>query len=249
LALSGVLPALLLMALVERLDARRPEPRALLRRVALWGALSTVPAVAVETALGALGPTAGVEHALYAAFVVAALTEETVKALVLYRFVWREPAFDERLDGIVYATRAGLGFAMVENVLYLFDTTSGADFLSVFVMRAVFAVPGHAISAGFMGYWAARRRFDGVGPGLAGGLAVAIALHGAYDASLFLITDSGGSLGLWTLALLLVPFVVLVGGYRRLKAHAAVALRLDDAEQARAAPAPAHPFAAGFALR
>jgi hypothetical protein len=100
-----------------------------------------------------------------------------------------------------------------------------------------------------MGYWAARRRFDGVGPGLAGGLAVAIALHGAYDASLFLITDSGGSLGLWTLALLLVPFVVLVGGYRRLKAHAAVALRLDDAEQARAAPAPAHPFAAGFALR
>jgi protease PrsW len=249
LALSGALPAVALMLVVERLDAKRPEPRGLLRRVALFGGLITLPVGLAEAALALVGPQEGAAHALYTAFVVAALLEEAAKALVLYALVWRHPAFDERLDGIVYATRAGLGFAMVENVLYLWSAPESAEgFAALFVLRAAFAVPGHAIYAGFMGYWAARRRFDGVGPGLAGGLAVAVVLHGAYDASLFLLTDAEGSLGLWTLVLMLVPFAVLVGGYRRLTRHAEEALRLDDEAHARHSGPLAHPRAAGFSL-
>ena len=248
LALSGALPAALLMAVVERLDARRPEPKGLLRQVALWGGLATLPVALVEAGLVLVGPEEGVAHALYTAFVVAALVEEAAKALVMYLLVWRHPAFDERLDGIVYATRAGLGFAMVENILYLWRAPETAPgFVALFVLRAAFAVPGHAIYAGFMGYWAARRRFDGLGPGLLGGLGVAVVLHGAYDASLFLLTDVESGLGMWTLVVMLVPFGVLVGGYRRLHRHAEEALRLDDEAHARQAERP--PFAAGFALR
>jgi RsiW-degrading membrane proteinase PrsW (M82 family) len=252
LALSGAIPALVVMAFIERFDAKRPEPKHALRRVAVLGGLSTLPAIAIEQVLSTLGPIGGAPQALWSAFVVAALTEESMKALVLYRAVWRTPAFDERLDGIVYATRAGLGFALVENVGYLLDTHGSGDFLWVFVLRAVLAVPGHAIYAGFMGYWAARQRFDRVGPGLVGGLVIAVALHGTYDGALFLI-DVVVKAGqpVLVLPLLVVPFAVVIGGYRRLRRHAAEALRLDDQAEAhvRVQGRLRLPLGMGFTLR
>jgi predicted membrane-bound mannosyltransferase len=78
---------------------------------------------------------------------------------------------------------------------------------------------------------------------------VAVLLHGAYDASLFLLTEVGAGLGAWAAVAMLVPFAVLVGGYRRLSRHAARALALDDRAHAREAAAGSRPFSAGFALR
>ncbi|MGV3625097.1 MAG: PrsW family intramembrane metalloprotease, partial [Archangium sp.] len=144
LALSGVLPAVALMALVAKFDAKRPEPSKQLRLATVFGGLSTLPVIGLQLALEKLNP-GGYSGALYTAFIVAAVTEETAKAIALYFAVWRHPSFDERLDGIVYATRAGLGFALVENVGYLMGAESISGFLGIFVMRAVLAVPGHAI--------------------------------------------------------------------------------------------------------
>ncbi len=251
LAFSGALPALWAMAWVNRLDGKRPEPRSQLRAAAVVGGLSTLPVIGVQLALETWNP-GGAAGALYTAFIVAALTEEVAKAAALYLTVWRHPAFDERLDGIVYGTRVGLGFALVENIGYLFGAESLGGFMSIFVVRAVLAVPGHAIFAGFMGYWAARKRFDGVGPGLGGGLLIAIALHGAYDAALFLIAvyaQDGGMLTLLVLPLLVVPVVVVVAGYRRLRAHAAEALRLDDLTHAPSPWRRVLPRGLGFVLR
>lgn len=250
LAFSGAIPALALMAWVSRLDGKRPEPKATLRAAAVVGGLSTIPVIVAQLALETANP-GGAAGALYTAFVVAAFTEELAKAAAMYWVVWRHPAFDERLDGIVYGTRVGLGFALVENVGYLFGAESLGGFVGIFVVRAIIAVPGHAIYAGFMGYWAARKRFDGVGPGLLGGLGIAIVLHGVYDAALFLaavLGEHGGTGVLLVLPLAVVPFVVVIAGYRRLRAHAAEALRLDDL-----AHAPAEwrrlPRGLGFVLR
>lgn len=252
LALSGAIPAVFLMWLIERFDAKRPEPVWELRKVALLGGLSTIPCIVVQLMLEKLNP-GGVSGALYTAYVVAGLTEETGKALALYLVVWRHPAFDERLDGIVYATRAGLGFALVENVGYLLGSESMSGFLGIFVLRAVLAVPGHAIYAGFMGYWAARKKFDGTGPGLLGGLGIAIFLHGTYDAALFLcgvFGKEGGTTALLILPLIVVPFLVVGLGYRRLKKHAGEALRLDDLAHARPEqPRLRLPLGVGFVLR
>jgi RsiW-degrading membrane proteinase PrsW (M82 family) len=248
LALSGTLPAVLLMALVARADSKRPEPKRQLYLATLYGGLSTIPVIIVQLVLEKANP-GGVSGALFTAFVVAALTEETAKALALYFAVWRHPAFDERLDGIVYATRAGLGFALVENVGYLMGAESLSGFVGIFVLRAVLAVPGHAIYAGYMGYWAARKKFDNVGPGLLGGLGIAIFLHGAYDAALFLVAVlAKGPAQLLILPLVLVPIVVVVAGYRRLASHAREALRLDDLSAAPR-PGPRLPFGMGFVLR
>jgi hypothetical protein len=87
--------------------------------------------------------------------------------------VWRRPEFDERMDGIVYASRGGLGFALVENVLYLLNQHSLQGQIVVWVERALLAVPGHAMWTGMIGAMAARRRFDGSGLGLLGGYLLA----------------------------------------------------------------------------
>ncbi|MBL8916962.1 MAG: PrsW family intramembrane metalloprotease [Archangium sp.] len=250
LALSGVIPAIVLMAVMARFDAKRPEPKTPLYLATALGGLSTIPVIFIQLGLEKFNP-GGYSGALYTAFGVAALTEECAKAAVLYFVVWRSTAFDERLDGIVYATRAGLGFALVENVGYLMGSESMPGFFGTFVVRAVLAVPGHAIYAGFMGYWAARKKFDNVGPGLLGGLGIAIFLHGAYDAALFLIgvlAKQGGLAVLLVFPLIAVPIVVVVGGYRRLKKHAEEALRLDDVTHAPR-PQPRLPFGLGFVLR
>ncbi|MFT3712523.1 MAG: PrsW family glutamic-type intramembrane protease [Archangium sp.] len=250
LALSGVLPAIALMAIVARFDAKRPEPKKHLYLATLFGGLSTIPVIILQLGLEKLNP-GGALGALYTAYGVAGLTEETAKAIVLYFVVWKSTAFDERLDGIVYATRAGLGFALVENVGYLLGAESPAGLFGMFVVRAVLAVPGHAIYAGFMGYWAARKKFDNVGPGLLGGLGIAILLHGTYDAALFLIgvfAKQGGAAVVLVLPLITVPLIVVVAGYQRLKKHAAEALRLDDITHAPR-PMPRLPFGLGFVLR
>jgi len=251
LAVSGAVPAVFLMWYVGRLDAKRPEPKELLRKAAFYGGLSTIPVIGVQVLLEKLNP-GEVAGALYTSFGVAGLTEETAKALAMYLVVWRHPAFDERLDGIVYGTRVGLGFALVENIGYLAGAESISGFVGIFVLRAVIAVPGHAIYAGFMGYWAARRRFDQKGPGLLGGLVIAILLHGSYDAALFLcgvFGKRGGAEALLILPLLVVPFLVVGLGYRRLKQHAVEALYLDDLAHAEVRPRPTLPLGMGFVLR
>ncbi len=238
LALTGAIPALLAMAYVDRLDAKRPEPRATLRRVALAGALSTIPCVIVGAILLWLAPPEGTySRALYESFVVAGGVEELAKVLVVYWFVWHKPEFDERLDGIVYAARAGLGFALVENVLYLVSAEDLSGFLMIYLLRAFLAVPGHAIWAGIMGYYAARRRLDGTGPGLAGGFVAAVVLHGSYDAAIFLGEPlRADDLHATATVLLIVLPVSIVCGAIYLRHLAHLALQADDAAHSHALP-------------
>lgn len=225
MALTGALPALGLMLLVDHFDAKRPEPHWQVRKVAFLGALVVVPVYFLQVWLRRALPLEGLTSVAFDAFVSAAVVEESAKALVLFLAVWRHPAFDERLDGIVYATRAGLGFALVENVMALSASETTFGFIGTFVLRAFFSVPCHAIAAGFIGDLAARRRFDGSGPGLVGGFVIAVLLHGAFDMALYVLPLSTGW---WELALALVPLLVVVVGFLVLRHRAAAALALDD---------------------
>ena len=143
-AISGVIPALIAMWIVDRLDAKRPEPPRTRRLVVLVGMLSVLPAFVLEVALSRmlgqqLEPQLSYQGSSFQAFVVAASVEEACKIVVIYWVVWRKPEFDERMDGIVYASRAGLGFALVENVMYLLGQESLQGQLIVWVERALLA--------------------------------------------------------------------------------------------------------------
>jgi RsiW-degrading membrane proteinase PrsW (M82 family) len=246
-ALSGALPALILMWLVDRLDARRPEPRGTRRLVVLAGMLSVIPALVLELlipalAAGRIEPEMTYQGSSFQAFVVAAGIEEACKIGMVYWVVWRRPEFDERMDGIVYASRGGLGFALVENVLYLLRQHTLQGQMIVWVERALLAVPGHAMWTGMIGGMAARRRFDGTGLGLFGGYLLAVAFHGAYDLSVFLQRplqlegrDTASHL------LLVVPVALTVLAFLVVRSMARTALRLDDAEAVRTAARSALP--------
>ena len=236
IAASGAIPALVLMWLFDRLDSKRPEPRRTRWLVTGAGMLSVIPALIVEMLLvqtwGAkIAPQMTYQGSSFHAFVVAAAVEEACKIAVVYWIVWRKPEFDERMDGIVYATRAGLGFALVENVMYLLQQQTIAGQLGLWMLRACLAVPGHAMWTGMIGAMAARRRFDGRGIGLVGGYLLAVAFHGAYDFCAFVQTplrfegyDQFANLGLpLLLALTLLAYLILRGMAR-------TALRLDDAD-------------------
>jgi RsiW-degrading membrane proteinase PrsW (M82 family) len=226
------------MWFVDRMDRKRPEPIRTRRLVALAGMLSVIPALILEIAVGntlgeRLGPSMTYQGATFKAFIVAAAIEEACKIGVVYWVVWRRPEFDERMDGIVYASRAGLGFALVENIFYLLQQGTLGGQLQTWILRAVLAVPGHAMWTGMAGAMAARRRFDKKGLGLLGGYLLAVAFHGAYDLCAFLqaplhlegYDDYNAGLMPALIGLTLLAFFVL-------RSQARMALKLDDADAA-----------------
>ena len=85
-ALSGALPALFFMWYVDKVDAKRPEPRSVLRKVALFGGLSTLPCIIIELVLDkgfGINPKT-VPGAIETSFLSAGLVEESAKAVCLY---------------------------------------------------------------------------------------------------------------------------------------------------------------------
>jgi RsiW-degrading membrane proteinase PrsW (M82 family) len=190
MAALGAIPALAALAIVDRLDRKRPEPRALRYLVAAMGAVAVLPVFFAAMAWNLFAadtvpPTFTYNGALFHSYVLSAGTEELIKIAVVYWAVWRRPEFDKRMDSLVYAGRAGLGFALIENVVYMVNQTSVETAVWAAALRAVLAVPGHALWTSLIGYFAARRRFDHVGPGIVGGYALAVLLHGTYDYAVF----------------------------------------------------------------
>jgi len=92
---------------------------------------------------------------LFDAFVIAGLCEEFSKWVVLIAAVYHWDEFDEPLDGMVYGAAVALGFATLENILYVARLGVGIAW-----QRALFAVPAHALFGGSMGYYAGRSKFD-----------------------------------------------------------------------------------------
>ena len=117
-------------------------------------------------------------------FIVVALSEEGFKYLLLRYRTWKEPNFNCTFDGVVYAVFVSMGFAIIENIKYVF-----AYGLATALVRAVTAVPGHACFGVFMGVFcglAKRHQSDPDGGaacrkyGIAA-LVVPVLLHGLYD--------------------------------------------------------------------
>ena len=147
----ALLPAVVLVVYICRKDRTDKEPPALIAKLLGYGVLSCLPAIVVELILSAVIERLNVRSVYLGyfleAFVVAGLTEETCKFLFL-RTTWRNPAFDYQFDAIVYAVMVALGFAAFENVKYVYSYGFATG-----LVRAVTAVPGHAIFGVFMGYF------------------------------------------------------------------------------------------------
>ena len=81
-------------------------------------------------------------------FLGVAIIEELSKWIMIYIFIWKSNEFNYLYDSIVYCVFAGLGFAAIENVLYVLVSGVGTG-----ILRGVFSIPGHAFFAVYMGYY------------------------------------------------------------------------------------------------
>lgn len=149
-------PVLIIAFYIYSRDKYEKEPISFLLKALLAGILIVLPVVLIEKLLSI--PSEGMEglsYAAYTAFAVAALTEEGLKYIAFYLFFWKNRNFNERFDGIVYAVYIALGFAGIENMLYVF--TGG---YSVGLVRALTAVPAHALFGIVMGYYFGMAKFN-----------------------------------------------------------------------------------------
>jgi RsiW-degrading membrane proteinase PrsW (M82 family) len=186
----AIIPALGLLWYIRRLDKYEPEPWQMLLRAFLFGCVSVLPALAIERALPP-SPWTGFWATVYQAFVVAALTEEFFKGALAHMAVWWQPNFNEVLDGLVYYGMVHMGFAVTENLAYIFLTGDGSTehALMTALVRTTTAVPMHVLVGMIMGYHAGVSRFaTRSGKRLRHalvGLALPILLHGLYDLAAF----------------------------------------------------------------
>jgi RsiW-degrading membrane proteinase PrsW (M82 family) len=149
-------PILIIAFYIYSRDKYEKEPISYLLRALFAGVLIVLPVVLIERFLAI--PSEGMDglsNAAYTAFIVAALTEEGMKFIAFYFFFWKNRNFNERFDGIVYAVFIALGFAAIENLLYVF--TGG---YSVGLIRALTAVPAHALFGIIMGFYFGMAKFN-----------------------------------------------------------------------------------------
>ena len=184
---AAVIPAVILLVRVERLDRLEKESTGLLLSLVVFGVISTsVAALGERIGIAILNRLFAQESVLCDVllyFGIVAFSEEGAKYVLLKRRTWNNPEFNCQFDGVVYGVFVALGFALWENIGYV-----AAFGLSTALIRAVTAVPGHACFGVFMGVWygMAKRRegagdAEGSGRMRARALLIPALLHGFYD--------------------------------------------------------------------
>ena len=207
LFLAAVIPAILLLVRVYRLDRIEKEPTGLLLKLLLGGALSGIPAAILEVIairlISLVVPPQTVLFLLIQNFIGVALIEEVCKRLPVLLLAWKHPAFNYRFDAVVYCVFSALGFAALENVLYVAQSGFGTA-----LARAVLSVPGHCFFGVCMGLYlgqAKQDERDGEGYEMLrskrSSLLVPVLLHGFWDFCL--------SLNDWRMVILFYVFVLI----------------------------------------
>ena len=197
----SVLPAAAFLVLILRMDRAEPEPLGAVMGVVGLGCAAAVVASLVELGLDVvpLFHAPGLAGAALSSFVQVAPVEEGSKLAAVLLVAWRWPSFNEENDGIVYVGAAAIGFALLENILFVAEYGLGTG-----ALRAFTAVPLHVLAGVVMGLYVGRARFAARKPRrirlVLLGFAFAWLVHGAYDT--FAFSESA-------LTLLLLP---LLGG-------------------------------------
>ena len=222
LLVAALAPVAILMYYVYHKDIN-PEPKNLVFKGFLYGVLATFVSTLVSGPLLRMGyftlQPETIREAIKVSFLGAAIPEELAKLLMLWLLLRRNPHFDERYDGIVYAVAVGLGFAAFENLQYVI--ASGADWMQVSFGRALLAVPGHFSFAVVMGYYYSRYHFYGKQSDKVKILLYPVLLHGFYDSIVFSSNLGGGLSGLFTAVLLVFCFWLFSSTRKRIRSEAA----------------------------
>ena len=178
----AVAPGIAICLFIFHRDAYNREPKLNLFASFMLGAAVVFPVAYIEIFFSQFSDNT-ISGTAITAFLAVALTEEIGKFFVLRFYAYPRKSFDEPLDGIVYGVMIGMGFATLENILYVQKFGVQTGFLRMFL-----AVPAHATFGVLMGYHVGKAKFDNPNSGslLLVGLFWAVLFHGLYDFFLFL---------------------------------------------------------------
>ncbi len=167
-------------------DKYNREPLGLLMLSFFMGVLAILPAVIFQIAFTKpveriMGE--GIYYTAVFSYLIVALGEEGSKLLALRLVPFRRKAFDDPFDGIVYAVMVSMGFATLENIMYVTNHGIGTGILRMFL-----SVPAHATFGVLMGYHIGLAKFDPANRKRHMILAIfwPVFFHGTFDFFLFL---------------------------------------------------------------
>ena len=215
----SVLPAALLIIFIYRQDKYQKEPFKSLCKAFFGGMLAVVFTIVtvriIDYTIGLI-PYLN-QTVFYDSFITAGIPEELCKFLVFMIFIWNDKNFDEYFDGIVYASFISLGFATVENIMYVMPGGIGTG-----IVRALISVPGHFLFGVILGYFLSMAKFnsDKKGRYIIIGLLIAMAAHGLFDWLLMFSDRIGGALSSFIYTFFIAGDVMLWRlGIRLIKKH------------------------------
>jgi RsiW-degrading membrane proteinase PrsW (M82 family) len=193
LTVISALPALLLAGYVWHSDVTTREPLSLMAVTFLFAVLTAGFAAVLNGVLQPAFSTIGVLGMVLFFYLVVGPVEESVKLLAVWLYAYDDDRFAAVIDGAVYGAVAGLGFATIENAIYISRAVGevggvslGSELIGIggdiTTTRAV-AGPGHVIYSAFAGYYLGLAKFnpDSRGPIIVKGLIVAAVIHATYN--------------------------------------------------------------------
>lgn len=177
----SVMPPILFMFLIYWMDRHNPESIKNVLIALVLGIISTIPTLIVELIFenAPIFKISGLLGDFFESFFLVAPAEEFFKFIVIFLFLRRKVIFDEINDGIVYYGTGAIGFALLENIFYVFENGMGTGFL-----RAFTAIPIHTFCGVIVGYHAGIARFGEKKRSkfiMLRGILIAILIHASYN--------------------------------------------------------------------
>lgn len=211
LVAAAIIPAIFLLVKIYKGDRLEREDPVFVFLLVVMGIISTLSASILEEVgsfvLSIFFTEEDIAYQLLLYYIVVALSEEGSKYVLLRYRTYNSREFNCRYDAVVYAVAVSLGFALWENILYVFRYGLGTA-----LSRAVTAIPGHCSFAVFMGVWYARDKEcdlygEKVGKYISRilSLLIPVLLHGTYDYLCSLNTEEGA---VYFLIFIIVMFVL-----------------------------------------
>jgi protease PrsW len=185
----AVTPIFIIIVFVYFQDKYSREPTLTLFIAFILGIVSVLPAMLIEsiyTLIFNFNSGINLPTTILYSFFGVGLTEELSKFLFLRWYIYKNKNFSEPMDGVVYAVMVSMGFAAIENVLYVIMSS---DPIFTAISRSLSAVPAHACFGVIMGLYFGLSRFTYSGKRFRYHLlsvALATLAHGFYNLFLFI---------------------------------------------------------------
>jgi len=237
LTILSALPALVLAGYVWYSDVTTNEPLSLLAATFILGVLTAGFAAVLNSLFQPVFTTLGWIGMVLFFFLIVGPVEESVKLLAVRLYAYNDDRFAAVIDGAVYGAVAGLGFATIENAIYISGAVGevgglslGLDLIGIgddITATRALAGPGHVVYSSFAGYYLGLAKFNpgNRGPIVVKGLIIAALIHATYNATVGI--GSGliqAVTGLPQLTAFFVYVLLYVGGfgyllYRKIKQY------------------------------